>query len=111
MPSNGTTGIAGYQAAFIGGVVLHDPPMVKQAELLLRTNPGLIDKTLDAMVLEYLAEFTDLFGFIPAHRHAEFVRWWVQEKPSIKSMCNRLQDAARAMRREQELDGERERGW
>ena len=103
--SNGV-GIADYQSAFIGGVVLHEPPMVKQAEFLLRTHPGLIDKTLDAQVLEYLGEFTEMFSFIEPHRHAEFVRWWCKDKPSIKSMCNRCQDAARAMRLAGEMDGE-----
>ena len=112
MPSTSTVrGVMGKQAGFLPGVRPPEPAMLKQADLLLRFHPGLIDKSLDAQVLEFLAEYTDLMAFIDPTRHADFTRWWVDVKPSIKSMCNRLQDAARSIRAREDAERDRAGGW
>ena len=112
MPSTTTVrGVMGKQAAFIPGVKPPEQAILKHARLLLQYNEGLIDKSLDAQVLAFLAEYTDLYAFIDPTRHAEFTRWWVNDKPNIKTICNRLQDAARAIEAQQRAERQGGRGW
>ena len=109
MPS--TQGVMGRQDAFIPGVKPNVPSVRQQADLLLRFNPGLIDKSLTIQFWELYGEFTDLFDFIDPTRHAEFMHRAIHVWPPIKTALNRLQDAAREIRAREDAERERAGGW
>ena len=111
MPSTSTQGVMGTQGALFNGVKPDVPSVRRQADLLLRFNEGLIDKPLTVQWLEFMAEFTDFYDFIDRTRHAESTRKWCHEWPSIKGVCNRLQDAAREIRAREDAERMGGRGW